>query len=48
MLNIATVLWAFNVEKGIDADGNVVTPDPNDLIDTGLVVYVITSPKSVV
>lgn len=38
MLNIATTLWAFNIEKGRDASGQIVTPNPDDLIDEGLVV----------
>ena len=38
MLNIATTLWAFSIEKGRDADGNIVTPDPDNMIDEGLVV----------
>ncbi|TCD61907.1 hypothetical protein EIP91_007721 [Steccherinum ochraceum] len=38
LLNMSTVLWAFDIDKGVDAKGNVVTPDPDNLIDEGLVV----------
>ncbi|TCD67506.1 hypothetical protein EIP91_012311 [Steccherinum ochraceum] len=32
-LNIATLLWAFNIGEGKDDSGNVVTPDVNNFID---------------
>lgn len=32
-LNIATLLWAFNIEKGKDATGKVIAPDPTNFID---------------
>ncbi|KAK7681933.1 hypothetical protein QCA50_014895 [Cerrena zonata] len=37
-INIATTLWAFDIGKGKDANGNIVTPDANAFEDRGLVV----------
>jgi len=37
-MTIATVLWAFNIEKAKDGNGDLVSPDPNNCIDEGLVV----------
>ncbi|KAH8091810.1 cytochrome P450 [Cristinia sonorae] len=48
LLNIATILWAFNIEKGRDAEGNLVTPNPDDQIDEGLVVLPVPFPASFV
>ena len=37
-INIATLLWAFDIGRGKDANGNIVTPDANAFEDRGLVV----------
>lgn len=39
-VNIATLLWAFNIEKGKDATGKTITPDVNNFIDHVNVKYV--------
>ncbi len=41
-INIATLLWAANVEPGYDKDGQVVTPSnsPSDWVDEGVIVCV--------
>ncbi|KZT54436.1 cytochrome P450 [Calocera cornea HHB12733] len=41
-ISIACVLWAFDIEKGVDEHGVEVTPDPLDFIDHGVTVW----PKS--
>ncbi|KAJ7436773.1 cytochrome P450 [Mycena galericulata] len=33
------IVFAFNICKAKDAQGNEITPDPNDLLDEGLAVY---------
>ncbi|KAF7790516.1 hypothetical protein EIP86_001472 [Pleurotus ostreatoroseus] len=41
-ISLATILWAFDIEKAVDARGDPITPlhgDP-DLVDNGIVVYV--------
>ncbi|CAL1699897.1 unnamed protein product [Somion occarium] len=37
-INIATTLWAFDIGRGKDSNGNVFTPDPDAFEDRGLVV----------
>ncbi|KAK7443507.1 hypothetical protein VKT23_015679 [Stygiomarasmius scandens] len=37
-MQIASLLWAFEITPGKDANGNIVLPDPMDGIDDGLVV----------
>jgi hypothetical protein len=37
-IEIACILWCFNIGPGKDAEGNVVLPDPNESLDEGLVV----------
>ncbi|TFK80623.1 cytochrome P450 [Polyporus arcularius HHB13444] len=37
-INFATVLWAMNISKAADVAGRDVTPDPNEVIDSGVVV----------
>lgn len=39
---LASMLWAFNIEKAVDADGKPINPPHGDLdvIDDGVVVYV--------
>ncbi|KAH8107810.1 cytochrome P450 [Cristinia sonorae] len=32
-LNIATLLWAFNIQKAKDKNGTVITPDVNNFVD---------------
>ena len=32
------ILWAFDIEKGRDKDGKVITPDIDDFHDEGVVV----------
>ena len=39
-INFATILWAMDICKARDAQGREVTPDPDDLIDAGVVVCV--------
>ena len=39
-LNIATILWAMNIERETDEKGNVVPLDVDGCVDHGLVVYV--------
>ena len=40
-INFATLLWAMNISKAVDpATGREITPDPNALVDAGVVVYV--------
>lgn len=37
-INIATLLWAFDIGKAKDANGIYVTPDADAFEDRGLVV----------
>ncbi|KAJ3558862.1 hypothetical protein NM688_g675 [Phlebia brevispora] len=37
-MDIATILWAFNIEKTLDAKGQPITPSKTDFLDEGLVV----------
>lgn len=37
-IDIASILWAFNIEKAVDPDGNVIMPSKTDCIDAGAVV----------
>ena len=39
-IEIAALLWAFNITPAKDAKGNDILPDPMDSVDEGLVVYV--------
>lgn len=42
-IEIAAILWAFNISPAKDEDGKVTLPDVDDCVDEGLVVYVIFS-----
>ncbi|KAI0072737.1 cytochrome P450 [Panus rudis PR-1116 ss-1] len=35
-INIAQLLWAFNIQKAVDADGKEITPSLIDVIDAGV------------
>ncbi|RPD67493.1 cytochrome P450 [Lentinus tigrinus ALCF2SS1-7] len=37
-INFAAILWAMDISKAVDATGREITPDPNDLVDAGVVV----------
>lgn len=39
---LASIIWAFKIEKAVDACGNPITPAHGDLdlMDAGIVVYV--------
>lgn len=37
-INIATILWAFDIDKALDAEGRPIVPSRTDCIDEGLVV----------
>lgn len=38
-INIATILWAFDIEKALaNAEGRPIVPSRTDFIDEGLVV----------
>ncbi len=39
-MDFAMLLWAFNISKACDADGQEITPSRSDVIDEGLVVCV--------
>ena len=39
-IQMATLLWAFNFSKPLDAEGNPITPSSNKCIDAGVVVCV--------
>ncbi len=39
-IDLACLLWAFKFRKSKDQHGNEITPDPDDMRDGGLVVYV--------
>lgn len=36
-ISFATMLWAFNIEKAVDADGQPIVPSSEDFVDEGLV-----------
>ena len=40
-ITIATMLWAVNIEKHTDADGNSITPPRDAFTDTGMVMFVL-------
>lgn len=40
-INIASVLWAVNIEKAYDANGEIIIPSRTDCVDEGLVAYVL-------
>lgn len=40
-INVAHIVWAFNIRKRVDSYGTQVTPDPDALLDEGLAVYVL-------
>ena len=42
-ITIATLLWAFNIEKAVDACGEPIIPPHGDfdLVDNGVAVYVL-------
>lgn len=42
-VNIATLLWAFNIEKAKDEKGEPITPDVNNFIDHVNIKYVFPS-----
>lgn len=37
-INIARILWALNIEKATDSQGNQIVPSRSDCIDGGVVV----------
>ena len=37
-INFATILWAMDISKALDEQGQEITPDSNNLIDTGVAV----------
>ena len=37
-IGFATILWAMDLRKARDALGHEITPDPNALVDAGVVV----------
>lgn len=37
-IEIACILWSFNISPGKDEKGNIVLPDSMDSLDEGLVV----------
>lgn len=39
-MDFAMLLWAFNINKPCDADGQEITPSRSEVIDEGLVVCV--------
>ena len=39
-INIACILWAFNIDKALDNEGRPIVPSRSDCIDEGLAVYV--------
>ncbi|KAH8089922.1 cytochrome P450 [Cristinia sonorae] len=48
LLNLATILWAFDIQKARDANGELVTPDPDKQVDEGIVVVPADFPASFV
>ncbi|TFK64018.1 cytochrome P450 [Pluteus cervinus] len=49
-INIATLLWAANVEPGYDKDGDVATPSnsPSNWVDEGAVIRPVPFPCNIV
>ncbi|KAJ7305648.1 cytochrome P450 [Mycena albidolilacea] len=47
LIEIACLLWSFNIRPGKNKDGNIVLPDPTDSIDEGLVVRPAAFPCSI-
>ncbi|KAJ3558638.1 hypothetical protein NM688_g801 [Phlebia brevispora] len=47
-LNFATLLWAFDIERWVGADGEPVTPSSTDCIDRGIVVEPVPFKCSIV
>jgi hypothetical protein len=45
-IEIAALLWAFNITPAKDAQGNAILPDPMDSVDEGLVVYAFSLPDT--
>lgn len=39
-IDIATILWALNIDRANGSDGNPIIPSRHDFIDTGIVVLV--------
>ena len=37
-IDIASILWAVNIEKAVDENGSVIVPSRTDCVDEGLVV----------
>jgi hypothetical protein len=37
-IDFALLLWAFKIEKAVDAHGNEILPSLTDVIDAGVVV----------
>jgi len=37
-IDIACLLWAFNIEKAYDENGQVIIPSRTEMIDSGIVV----------
>lgn len=35
-MDIATILWAFNIEKAQTSQGELVTPSSDDILDEGV------------
>ncbi|KAJ7690176.1 cytochrome P450 [Mycena olivaceomarginata] len=46
-IEIACLLWSFNIGPGKNKDDNIVLPDPTDSIDEGLVVRPAAFPCSI-
>lgn len=40
-IDIVTILWAADVKPVVGADGKPILPDPEALVDDGIVVYVL-------
>lgn len=37
-IDIATLLWAFDIGKAVDEDGQIIVPSRTDVVDNGLTV----------
>lgn len=37
-IDIATLLWAFDIERAVGADGRAIVPSSTEFVDEGLVV----------
>ncbi|KAJ7780309.1 cytochrome P450 [Mycena maculata] len=46
-IEIASLLWSFNIGAGRNQEGNIVLPDPMDTIDDGLIVRPAPFPCSI-